>query len=90
MKSKKSKKSDDKVSSIFGRNPKENLIKKLWVKAKYIDVKTKKGEKTEYRWGEKAEMDISKSAILQHAANTYNVPKSAFYEQFTETYQEGK
>lgn len=90
MKSNKSKKFDDKVSSIFGKNPKENLIKKLWVKAKYIAVKAKKGEKTEYRWGEKSEMDISKSAILQHAANTYNVPKSAFYEQFSETYQEGK
>jgi len=81
---------NDDIICLFGKNCKEILIKQ-WVNAKYIDIVNThnrlEGNIIEYKWGERAELEITKTDILKHVSQTYNVKESAFKEQYEEAYR---
>lgn len=77
------------ISTLFGKNCKETLMKE-WINAKYIEKsKTFSSGKEagfEYKWGERADLEINKCDVLKHVAQTYEVKECAFKEQYEKIY----
>jgi len=89
LKDKSGKEVNKEITNLFGKSPKEVLMKQ-WINAKYIEVtpirNSKREASYEYKWGERANLEISKADVLKHVAKTYEIKESAFKEQYEQVY----